>query len=64
LAKKISNIRYGKRLGTIEFECAGTSYVITEPSDVLLVGFNDELAAQWIAKNYGFLLITYERMDA
>ena len=56
LAKKISRIRYGRRLGTIEFECSGAHYVITEPADVLLVGFNAEKAAQWIAINYGILL--------
>jgi hypothetical protein len=56
LAKNISHIRYGARMGTIEFECSGAHYVIAEPKDVLLVGFDDAKAAQWIAQRYSFLL--------
>ena len=57
LAATITDIRYGKP-GKIEFKCAGQDCTIKEPSDVLLVGYDDKLAALWIAKNYNFLLAT------
>jgi hypothetical protein len=52
---KITNIRYGK-LGKILFDFRGIVIAIDEPRDVLLVGFNDAVAAKWIRSNYGFLL--------
>ena len=54
IADRITGIRYGK-LGTILFEYAGRTITISEPIDVLLVGY-DVPASKWIANHYGFLL--------
>ena len=57
---EIRNIRHGEirenpHRGTVEFDYRGNTVIITEPKDVLLVGYGDAAAA-WIVRNYGFLL--------
>jgi GNAT superfamily N-acetyltransferase len=52
---KISNIRYAQD-GKIAFTFNGQDFLIKEPSDVILVGTDQNLARKWIAKRYGFLL--------
>jgi hypothetical protein len=59
LVSRISNIRYGaisKGRGTVIFDYNGCPVTITEPQNVLLVGFDHQKASEWIAVNYGFLL--------
>ena len=63
---KVTNVRYGK-LGKVLFEHGGVTHTIKEPSDVLLVGVENEedpelkelwenAADRWIHKHYGYLL--------
>ena len=52
---QVQNIRYGK-LGKILFDYNGVVCAIREPSDVLLVGTNEQAARSWIETRYGLFL--------
>ena len=55
VGNEISNIRYAQD-GKIAFNFNRQEFLIKEPSDVILVGVEGNMARKWIAKRYGFLL--------
>ena len=55
IADEIQAIRYAEP-GKIAFTFRGKVIKIKEPQDILLVGFNPEVARRWLSYRYAFIL--------